>query len=109
MNKYYSVADIFVITSHYENFPITVLEAMSCELPILAPRVGGIPLLVENGINGFLYEPGDINSFINGIDKIMSADRKRIGEINREKIFKKYNWERISEIIRNFYYEILKS
>ncbi|WP_436629420.1 glycosyltransferase family 4 protein [Latilactobacillus sakei] len=48
--------DIFVLISNYEGLPISIIEAMSCSLPIIASRVGGIPELIDNNINGFCIE-----------------------------------------------------
>jgi glycosyltransferase involved in cell wall biosynthesis len=60
--KYYSAADIFLLLSSYENFSNAVLEAMSCELPIITTNVGGFPLQVRDGVNGFLVNYGDLES-----------------------------------------------
>jgi sugar transferase (PEP-CTERM/EpsH1 system associated) len=49
-------ADIFVLSSIAEGIPMTVLEAMSSGLPIISTRVGGLPELIEQGINGYLVE-----------------------------------------------------
>lgn len=43
----------------YENFPMSVMEVFSCGKPVLASKIGGIPELVKNGFNGFLFEPGN--------------------------------------------------
>lgn len=55
---YFRKADIFIHPSHHEGMPIAILEAMACGLPIIATRVGGIPDLVADGINGLLVAPG---------------------------------------------------
>lgn len=52
----YQKADVFVISSFYDNSPTVVLEAMACGLPVVGTNVGGIPLQVTEGVNGSLVE-----------------------------------------------------
>lgn len=56
--RYYSAADVFVAPSLADNLPYTVLEAMGCEVPVAASRVGGIPEEVEDRTTGRLFTPG---------------------------------------------------
>lgn len=59
-------ADIFVLPSHYEGIPLTITEAMGSGLPIIATRVGGIPDMIVDGLNGILIEdsPEDLRKAI---------------------------------------------
>ena len=50
---------VVVVGSRYDNFPVTVLEAMALGCPLVAPRVGGIPEVVVDGVNGLLFEAGN--------------------------------------------------
>ncbi len=56
---YYSAADIFVCSSRLESYPRVILEAMAAGLPIVTTPVFGITEQVKEGVNAFLYEPGD--------------------------------------------------
>jgi len=51
--------DLFALTSRYEGLPYVLLEATACGLPIVATRVGGVPLVVEDGVNGSVVAVGD--------------------------------------------------
>nr|WP_302828669.1 glycosyltransferase family 4 protein [uncultured Bacteroides sp.] len=54
VSSFYKNSDVFILLSHYENCPLSIIDAMKYGLPILATAVGGIPELVKNGYNGFL-------------------------------------------------------
>ncbi len=54
--------DVFVLPSLAEGIPLTILEAMATSLPVISTRVGGVPELIENDINGYLISPQDVNS-----------------------------------------------
>ena len=52
-----------------ENAPLVISEARACRTPIIAPRIGGIPELIEEGVDGWLYPPGDIQALVHLISK----------------------------------------
>jgi glycosyltransferase involved in cell wall biosynthesis len=64
-----AACDIFALASKYEGVPVAVIEAMAAGLPVVAPRVGGIPELVEDGVTGFV---GDVRT---GLARLV-ADRE---------------------------------
>ncbi|PEN14378.1 N-acetyl-alpha-D-glucosaminyl L-malate synthase BshA [Longibacter salinarum] len=58
-----SIADVFLMPSGSETFGLAALEAMACDVPVVASNVGGLPELVEDGETGFLCELDDIDAF----------------------------------------------
>ena len=52
-----SIADLFLLPSSQESFGLAALEAMACEVPVVASRVGGLPEVIEHGVSGFLHAP----------------------------------------------------
>ena len=52
-----SVADLFLLPSAQESFGLAALEAMACQVPVIASRVGGLPEVIEHGVSGFLHPP----------------------------------------------------
>ena len=57
----YRQTDAFVLTSLYEGIPVVLMEAMAMEIPCVAPRITGIPELIEDGVSGLLFRPSDID------------------------------------------------
>jgi glycosyltransferase involved in cell wall biosynthesis len=54
-----SAADLFLLPSAQESFGLSALEAMACEVPVIASRVGGLPEVVRDGVTGYLLPPDD--------------------------------------------------
>lgn len=84
-------ADIFLLPSYNEGMPISILEAMSYSMPIISTRIAGIPDLVNNGKNGFLCNPGQVDEiskiilFLNNNKSLLNAMAKNSYE--RSKFF----------------------
>ena len=57
-----SIADVLLLPSEMESFGLAALEAMACEVPPIASRVGGVPELITHGVDGFLAEAGDVRT-----------------------------------------------
>lgn len=88
MGDVYGEADALVLTSDFEGTPNVVLEAMASGLPVVAPRIGGIPDVVEDGATGLLYEPGDERALFACVEALVANPDlpKRLGSAARRSI-----------------------
>jgi len=73
----YSQGDLAVVPSRQDNLPQTATEATACGLPVVAFNIGGLPDIVESGINGYLATPGDSKDLAHGIDLILGNNELR--------------------------------
>ncbi len=79
-------SQVLISTSYNEGLPISILEAASYGLPIVSTDVGDISSVVKNGINGFLFEPGDVDAIIDALKNISCCDRFKQMSIESRKI-----------------------
>jgi glycosyltransferase involved in cell wall biosynthesis len=89
-------ADVFVLPSYFEGSPVAMLEAMSYGKPVISTTVGGIPEIVEPGLNGWLHTPGDREALLKAL----------LYYINEPENIKKHG-ERSAQIIKNYYPETI--
>ena len=106
----YQAADIFLLTSDHEGTPNVLLEAMSCGLPVIATRVGGVPEVVEDGVNGYLIEPSDEEQLIQRILYLIGDKDQRvaIGREARRRIQRSYSPESLSARLQEIYRAVLE-
>ena len=86
MSQLLAISDILLLPSELESFGLVALEAMACEVPVIATRVGGIPEVVRDGIDGFLYNVGDIGAMADGCFSILNNRelREEMGKAARD-------------------------
>ncbi len=107
--EYLRDADIFILPTYYakECFPMTILEAMSMQLPIVSTPEGGIPDIIEDGITGFLCPQKDASVLAIKLEELILNPTKR--EEMGKATFTKYESAYTLEIFENRMYQILKS
>jgi L-malate glycosyltransferase len=106
----YSLADAFVLPSYSESFPMTVLEAMACQVPVIATDVGGIPEMIDSNRNGLLFQPGDPRSLATNLLKIL-GDRKfasRLAENARAKVSAELSATKMASSTAEMYRRVLE-
>jgi glycosyltransferase involved in cell wall biosynthesis len=86
--------NVFINTTHFDNAPISVIEAMALGLPVVSTNVGGIPFLLEHNANALLVDDNDIEGMANQIDRLMrEADLARNLSKNGKESVKCFDWE----------------
>jgi len=105
-----SQLDCFVMPSHYEGMPISIIEAMASGLPVVATNVGGIPELVKHNRTGFLIEPFNVEMLADYLEKIInnSKIREKFGINGREWIRKNQDIEKYVDSLIEFFVENCK-
>ena len=72
--KIFSQIDLLVMSSIGENYPFILREALYAGVPVIASAIAGVPEIVKEGVNGFLYPPGDTDSLTNLFSEISNGD-----------------------------------
>lgn len=106
VGAYLRQSDAFILSTHYEGLPISIIEAMSYGLPIVATRVGGIPEMVTAD-NGFLFEntPASVHNSLNLL--LVSLSKPNSLGSNSKKIFlEKFELNKELETINRSYIQI---
>ncbi len=101
MNEVLSISDILLLPSGppFESFGLVALEAMACEVPVIATRAGGIPEVVRDGTDGFLYDVGNVPSMAEGCLKILKDPQLRstMGQAARDRARREFCASKIVE------------
>jgi N-acetyl-alpha-D-glucosaminyl L-malate synthase BshA len=106
-----ALADLFLLPSELESFGLAALEAMACEVPVIATNAGGVPEVVEHGKDGYLVEPGDVQAAARyAIDILSRADRGReMGQHARVSAKKKFCANDVIPQYESYYQHVLES
>ncbi|MCA1604197.1 MAG: glycosyltransferase, partial [Acidobacteria bacterium] len=107
---YLSAADVLLLPSEQESFGLAALEAMACEVPVIASRVGGIPEVVTDGETGFLSEVGDVEKMAADAARLLSEAplRREMGKRARESAVGRYRTDIVIPRYIEFYERVLK-
>ena len=102
-------SDLFLLPSEHESFGMAALEAMASEVPVIATRSGGVPELITDGENGYLFPVGDVDSMAARAIEILSNPelQRRLGRSARETAEHKFNESRIVPVYRSFYERVM--
>ncbi len=106
---FYAAFDVLVLPSANEGTPVTVIEALAAERPVVATRVGGVPDVVRDGEDGFLVEAGATDDLAERLGRLARdpALRARMGKQGRERVLPRYAVERLVDDVDELYRSLL--
>jgi L-malate glycosyltransferase len=104
-----SLADLFLLPSDHEAFGLAALEAMACEVPVIATNVGGVPEVIEQGVDGYMVAPRDVDAAARYAIEILSRpDRGRqMGQQARTNARQKYCANDVIPLYEAYYRQVL--
>jgi glycosyltransferase involved in cell wall biosynthesis len=108
---FYAAFDALVLPSANEGTPVTVIEALAAELPVVATRVGGVPDVVRDGEDGFLVEAGATDDLADRLAQLAGdpALRARMGKQGRERVLPRYAVDRLVDDVDELYRSLLSA
>jgi glycosyltransferase involved in cell wall biosynthesis len=106
---YLSVSDVLLLPSEQESFGLAALEALACEVPVIASRVGGIPEVVDDGLTGCLAEAGDLEKMSADAARLLSDEqlRRGMGRRARESALSRYSTDLVIPQYIDFYERVI--
>ena len=97
LNEAFNHAKAVVMPSEcYENAPLTILEAFAHGKPVVGARIGGIPEMIDDGVDGYLFEAGDVDDLRSKIEQVMNLKDEecvQLGNAGREKVLRSFSAE----------------
>ncbi len=108
---YLSAADVLLLPSEQESFGLAALEALACEVPVVASGVGGIPEVVTDGETGFLSAVGDVKKMSEDAARLLSDKdlRQEMGISARTQSLSRYNTDLVIPQYINFYERVINA
>ncbi|HEY9501070.1 MAG TPA: N-acetyl-alpha-D-glucosaminyl L-malate synthase BshA, partial [Pyrinomonadaceae bacterium] len=106
---YLSVSDVLLLPSEQESFGLAALEAMACEVPVIASRVGGIPEVITDGETGYLSKVGDVDKMAEDAGRLLTDQKLRVemGKRARESAISRYRTDVVIPQYIKFYEDVI--
>jgi N-acetyl-alpha-D-glucosaminyl L-malate synthase BshA len=105
-----SAADVFLLPSAQESFGLAALEAMACEVPVVASNVGGLPEVIASGVSGFLREPTDHAGMAADAIALLtdSTLHRRVTEAASARVREEFCVDRVVPMYERYYEHVLR-
>jgi len=104
-----SAADVFLMPSQSESFGLSALEAMACEIPVVATSIGGLPELIVHGETGYIAEIGDIERMAKYAIDLLTNDQKyaMFAAASRRRAVEMFSAEKVVDQYERYYEQVL--
>ncbi len=111
IEEFIAVSDLLVLPSDNESFGLVALEAMACEVPVVVSKVGGLPEVVTDGVDGYLIEPRNVDEMGRRALEILSDDgrRREMGRSARQTAINRFSASMIIPQYERYYQRVLES
>ena len=106
-----SASDVFLLPSAQESFGLAALEAMACEVPVVASKTGGLPEVIEHGVTGFLHPPADVDAMAASAIQLLT-DRtlhQRVAQAARQSVTERFCVELVVPMYEAYYEAVLRN
>jgi L-malate glycosyltransferase len=105
-----SIADVFLMPSGSETFGLAALEAMACNVPVVASNIGGLPELITDGETGFLCPLGDVDAFTDRVRAILLDQdlHERMGSAGRRVAVEKFDVKQVIPLYEAYYERVIE-
>lgn len=106
----YADCDIFVAPSRYESFGLIFIEAMANSKPVIGTNIGGIPEIIQDGINGYLFELDNTQQLLAKIESLLVDEklRNKMGHSGKLMVNETFNAAAMAERFMKFYAQVVK-
>ena len=105
--EYYLSCDVVIMPSRWEAFGLVAIEAMKYKKPVIVSNRGALPELVEDGVNGYIFDLDNINSLYDILGKLKKENLKKMGENAYNVFLDKFTSEKMREAIKKVYLDSL--
>lgn len=91
--EYFQKCSTFILPSYHEGMPMAVLEAMSYGMATISTNTGGIPQIIQQGVNGIRIDAGDVDAIVQSLVDVLGNEKKRtrLGAAGRERVRQKFD------------------
>jgi glycosyltransferase involved in cell wall biosynthesis len=99
---------VYVLPSYFEGLPMSILEAMATGVPVIATAIGGIPEAIDDGVEGYLLAPGDVDGLAERLERLLSDDAlaQRMGAAGRAKVERHFSTTAVMPRLEHIYAEL---